>query len=144
MTRRSLTVSILIAGLCTAAGCSGGGRPVGRVSGIVTYGGKPVPTGTVVFMPTESGPPAYGNIDPDGRYTLSTYSPGDGAVLGKHAVMITALEQLTPAEAANPNRMPKMLIPAKYNDTKTSGLTADVRAGENTIEFDLTADAKRR
>jgi hypothetical protein len=58
-------------------------------------------------------------------------------VLGEHAVMITALEQLTPEEAADASRMPKMIIPTKYNDTKTSGLTAKVAAGDNEINFPL-------
>jgi hypothetical protein len=136
MKRAYLLAPFLIVSLGVLAGCSHG-RPVAPVSGIVTYGGKPVPRGTVVFMPVESGPPAYGNIKSDGHYTLKTYSPGDGAVLGKHAVMITALEQLTPEEAADASRMPKMLIPAKYNDTKTSGLTAEVGPGNNEVNFPL-------
>jgi hypothetical protein len=137
MRRARRIVPALIVGLWALAGCSRGGRPVARVSGVITYAGKPVPNGTVVFMPVESGPPAYGNIGPDGRYTLSTYSPGDGAAVGRHAVMITALEQLTPAEANNPNRMPKPLIPRKFTDIKTSGLTADVADCDNLIDFQL-------
>jgi hypothetical protein len=137
MTRKFFVVSVLVVALGAVAGCSHGGRAVAPVSGVVTYAGKPVPTGTVVFMPLESGPPAYGNIGPDGHFTLSTYSPGDGAVVGKHAVMITALEQLPPELANNPNRLPKMLIPLKYNDTRTSTLTAEVASGDNTIDFPL-------
>jgi hypothetical protein len=130
-----LLVSALLLG--TFAGCSRSGRQIGYVSGCVTYAGKPVPTGTVVFMPAESGPPAYGEIGADGCYILSTFSANDGAVVGKHAVMITALEKLTPQEAASITRLPKMLIPAKYNDTKKSNLTADVSPGNNEINFHL-------
>ena len=134
---RSFVVPVLVVVLGAVAGCARGGRPVGRVSGVVTYGGKPVPTGTVVFMPVESGPPAYGNIGPDGHYELSTFCPGDGAVVGTHKVMITALEQLPPELANNPNRLPKMLVPLKYGDTKTAGLTFEVTAGDNTIDLPL-------
>jgi len=137
MKRRYLAAAALVLALGALAGCSRGGRSVGHVSGVVTYAGKPVPTGTVMFVPVESGPPSYGNIGPDGHYELSTYCPGDGATIGKHKVMITALEQLPPELANNPNRMPKPLVPNKYIDTKTSGLTAEVNPGDNQIDFDL-------
>jgi hypothetical protein len=137
MRRKWFIIPLLAASFWVLAGCSRGDRPVARVSGVVTYNGKPLTTGTVMFVPIESGPPAYGKIEPDGRYKLSTYSSGDGAVIGKHAVMITALEQLTPEEAANPLRSPKLLIPMKYNDTKTSGLTAEVTSDDNMIDFPL-------
>src|SRR5262245_15890701 len=132
---RSFVAPALVVALGALAGCSRGGRPVGHVSGVVTYAGKPVPTGTVMFVPVESGPPAYGDIGPDGRYELSTYCPGDGAVVGAHKVMITALEQLPPALANNQNRLPQMLVPPKYGDTKTSGLSFEVKAGDNTLDI---------
>jgi len=142
MMHRRLLIAAFLVGLGTFAGCSRGGRPLGRVSGFVTYEGNAVPNGTIVFMPVESGPPAYGNLGPDGHYTLSTFSSEDGAVVGKHLVMITAFEKLTPEEANNIKRMPKMLIPAKYNDAKKSKLTAEVSAGDNEISFPLIASEK--
>jgi hypothetical protein len=136
MMRRKIVAALVIVG-AVVIGCVHSGQAVGRVSGIVTYAGKPVPTGTVMFVPVESGPPAYGNIGPDGHYELSTYSPGDGAVVGTHKVMITALEQLPPELQNNPNRLPKMLVPLKYGDSKSSGLTFEVKAGDNTIDISL-------
>src|SRR5262245_59804194 len=127
--RRSRFAAQVLVVTAFAAACSRGGRPVGQVTGVVTFGGKPVPPGTVMFVPVESGPPAYRDIGPDGRYQLSTYTPGDGAVVGTHKVMITALEQLPPELANNPNRLPKMIVPIKYGDTNTSGLTFEVKAG---------------
>ena len=137
MMHRRLLIAAFLVGLGTLAGCSRGSRPLGRVTGIVTFAGKPVTNGTVVFMPAESGPPATGDLGPDGRYTLKTLAPDDGAVVGKHLVMITAFEKLTPEEANNIKRMPKMLVPTKYSDAKTSKLTADVAPGDNEINFPL-------
>jgi hypothetical protein len=135
MPRNVLLVPLLF-GFGALAGCSNG-RPVARVSGVVTYGGKPVPHGTVLFMPADSGPPAYGNLDADGHYTLSTYSHGDGAVLGKHSVRITAREPLTPEMLNNAAITPKQLVPSKYGDPRTSNLTAEVEKRDNQIDFTL-------
>src|ERR1700687_5390629 len=66
-------------------GC--GGPRLGKVSGRVTVGGKPVTSGTIMFHP-DAGPTAVGTIQPDGTYTLTTGKPGDGAVVGAHRVTI--------------------------------------------------------
>src|SRR5205823_12586516 len=52
------------------AGCGGGGPKTALVRGTVTYKGKPVPNGTVTFIPA-SGHHATGDIRPDGSYTLT-------------------------------------------------------------------------
>src|SRR5262249_48096067 len=120
-------------------GC-GGRAKLGRVSGRVTYKGEPVPNGAITFLPDESGPPATGTIGPDGTYTLVTPDVGDGAVLGKHKVMITALRvgPARGAEAKDPR--PPPIIPPRFGNTSTSGLPAEVREGANTIDFHLTDD----
>ncbi|WP_166827117.1 hypothetical protein [Thalassoroseus pseudoceratinae] len=106
------------------------------VSGTITYDGKPVTTGTVMFTPVGGGPPATGQIQQDGTYNLKTYEEGDGAVLGEHKVTIVALDMGSglPEEAASE---PRALIPDKYGRDTTSGLTATVTDGENTIDFPL-------
>jgi hypothetical protein len=108
------------------------------VRGKITYNGKPVTVGTVTFYPEVMGPAGYGAINPDGTYTLSTYEKDDGAVVGKHKVAITSKEEQTNFEANAPPTDGKWLIPAKYFLEATSGLTAEVKAGEeNEINFDL-------
>jgi hypothetical protein len=108
------------------------------VKGKVTYNAKPVSSGTIMFVPAGAGPAATGEIQPDGTYTLTTFKDGDGAVLGSHAVMVTAFE-------GRPDGLPEdkvfhaqELVPPKFSNTATSGLTAEVGKGENTINFDLT------
>src|SRR5262249_28384104 len=70
------------------SGC-GGDPPVGRVTGKVTYAGKVVTQGKMVFYP-EAGRAAIGEIATDGTYTLTTFRPDDGALVGKHRVSIQA------------------------------------------------------
>lgn len=127
------------------AGCGGGGdRPTAVVEGKITVNGKPVPNGTVMFVPVETGAPATGEIRPDGTYRMTTYSDGDGAVVGKHQVSITALADMQNRLPEDRTPLPPPIIPHKYLHRGTSGLTADVKAGEvNTIDFDLVDDKKK-
>ncbi|MHC4181375.1 MAG: hypothetical protein ACYSWU_28080, partial [Planctomycetota bacterium] len=70
-------------------GCGGGPDlpPVADVSGVVTIDGKPLPRGTIQFVPDESkgpgGATAVGRIGSDGRYTLKTAGV-EGAIVGFH------------------------------------------------------------
>src|SRR5262249_50753905 len=119
-----------------SAGCNQGPK-LGRVSGRVTYKGKPVPNGAITFLPSPSGPPATAGIQPDGTYTLETPGIGNGAVLGAHALMITALREAPAVGPEERDPLPPPIIPIKYGNTSTSGLTAEVHEGDNTIDFDL-------
>src|SRR5260370_767749 len=67
------------------SGC--GGPKVATVTGKVTIGGKAVTGGKIMFYP-ESGRMALGEIGPDGSYSLTTFKPGDGALVGPHRVAI--------------------------------------------------------
>jgi hypothetical protein len=106
------------------------------VRGKVTLNGKPVPNGTVNFIP-EMGPSATGEIQPDGSYTLTTYKPGDGAVLGKHKVVIVAMADNAGMLPESRTPLPPPIVPIKYTSLATTDLTAQVEDKENTINFDL-------
>src|SRR5262245_3303776 len=73
--------------LITLAWGCGGGPTLGRVTGKVTYAGKPVTQGRIWFYP-EAGRAALGEIGPDGTYTLTTFKPNDGALVGPHRVAV--------------------------------------------------------
>lgn len=125
----------------TLVGCSGNSDqlPTGEVHGTVSYQGKPLPTGSVTFIPDGPGKAAAGEIQADGTYTLTTYSQGDGATIGSHKVMIISEKDTSelPAESAEANT-DLSLIPEKYGmSPKTSGLTAEVKEGDNEINFNL-------
>ena len=78
-----------------AAGCGSAtpgaslGRRPRRSSGKVTYKGKPLVRGTVVFEPDGPGREAHGR-DPARRHlrTLHLQASGDGAVVGTHRVSV--------------------------------------------------------
>src|SRR5262245_21976609 len=138
---RRLPAALILVALLV--GC-GGDRPrTAVVQGKVTFRGKPVPNGTILFHPA-SGPTAQGEIRPDGTYRLTTFREGDGAVLGKHKVVIVAMQDTGGRLPEERTPLPPPIIPEKYTSIGTSDLRADVKEGENTLDFDLQDDGKKR
>ncbi len=137
-----LVVACLLCSLfLSAAGCSEktDQLPTAKVNGKITYNGEPLTRGTIVFFPESGKRNATGEIKEDGTYALTTYENEDGAFPGAHTVTIISERDMT-------NLMPEdvkpgdknWLVPPKYNQSKTSGLTATVKENEaNEINFDL-------
>src|SRR5262245_41286238 len=90
---RKLVVGWLGLAALGLAGC-GGGPQFARVSGVVTFDGKPMKNAVVSFQPIGSRDnpnPGRGSnslTDAEGRYFLMTDKPVNGAVVGKHLVRI--------------------------------------------------------
>ena len=121
--------------LCILAGCGKSYPEYFPVTGQVYYRDKPLTTGVIMFQPP-SGPPATAQIQPDGSFTLITHGRADGAMPGLNQVRITSREMK--ADAAE-MALGKYLIPERYSQFSTSGLSAEVKAGENDpFEFRLT------
>ena len=113
--------------------------PMAEVSGLVTLDGKPLPRGTVQFVPDTaggtSGPPATGNMDSTGHYELRTAGV-EGAVVGRHLVAAESREEV-PSDGIS---WSPTLIPETYNNPNTSGLKFEVKSGEdNVIDLELTS-----
>jgi hypothetical protein len=133
---RILTCGALVCSVLVLAGCGSGKLQTAEVNGKVTYKGKPVPQGTVTFIPEAGGPPATGEIK-NGSFSMTTYSTGDGAILGKHKVVIAAMEDMKEWLPEDRNPLPPPIVPTKYTSPATSTLTTVVTDGENTPVFDL-------
>lgn len=129
-------------GFLLASGC-GTDDGLGKrysVSGNVTYQGKPLEKGQISFISkTPEANTATGDIE-NGYYRLTTLTDGDGAMPGKYGVIIiakspdyTALLEKSKGgiphqrDAMKVNQQAKRLIPAKYEQEKTSGLEAEVK-----------------
>jgi hypothetical protein len=138
--RRASCLALVAAAVAlTPLACGRSGPEMARVSGTVTYQGKPVPKGTVSFVsPDAARRNATGQLDANGYYRLQTEEPGDGAELGDYDVAFYAHEEkildYRPKEPVKPQR----LIPEKYENPKTSGLKRTVKSGSNTFNFELT------
>jgi len=118
-----------------AMGCSSGatGPAEYPVSGTVTFDGKPVESGRILFRKIGDGDRAYGGEITNGTYSF-TSEPG------KVKVEITASRPI-PGKFDNSNGTPEpigeMYIPAKYNSKST--LEAEVLTSSTTLPFDLVS-----
>lgn len=131
MLRHCLNVGLLCT-LLVGCGGSSGMPPVAKVEGTVTYKGQPLATGNIVFYPV-NGRSGSGEIK-DGKIgPMTTFETGDGVPLGPNKVTIQAFDK--PVVDMNTKRT--SIIPTKYGDANTSGLTADIKAGTNKLTFDL-------
>ncbi len=122
--------------LASMSGCNMG-RSLVPVSGVVKINGKPL-TGVTGFVRLEPSDyrPASGKINPeDGTFTLTTKNPGDGCALGEHPVAVIV----------NVTRGPKLisLIPVKYTETATSGLTAKIDGATDSLVIELEGELKK-
>jgi hypothetical protein len=128
---RGLIVVMSLATLSLPACSSRSDLPeLAPVRGTVTMQGKPMSGVGVTFFPMGKGPIATGNTNAEGQFVLMTSEPGDGASVGSHRVSLGSAEE---------GRRPSMAIPEKYDRPDSSGLTAEVKAGEeNNFTFDLT------
>ena len=135
--------------LMSLPGCgSSSDRPeLGKVTGTITIGGKPLSGTIVVFFP-DNGRPSRGRTDADGKYELTYIGNTPGAKIGHHRVEIapneededpSEIEAATAGEsmsnAASSAKVPKVKVPARYN--VNSELNADVKVGDNVFDFSL-------
>jgi truncated hemoglobin YjbI len=86
------------------------------VSGKITFKGKPLVDGSVVFHPKE-GKPVSAAVQADGTYKVDAIKPGIYKI------------------AINPALAPAVLIPKKYEDPDKSGL--QITVGKESQSFDL-------
>jgi hypothetical protein len=121
------------------SGCGGSSLTTAEVTGKVTLKGRPVTQGKVLFRP-EKGPMAAGNLESDGSYTLTTYRPGDGAIVGKCAVAIAAPTYGAPVPGAPPDIPPPRdeTIPTRFHNFGSSGLIRMVDYSDNVFDFELS------
>lgn len=111
------------------------------VTGVVTFDEKPLASATVMFNPLDGQ--GHGSIaltDDAGRYKLTTFKPGDGVVPGDYRVAITKIVYPGSANESplTASADPRNILPIRYANDLTSGLTATVEAKpDNTFDFAL-------
>jgi len=117
------------------SGC-GDGRPTRvRVSGQVFVDGKPLVAPQKGYAFVRLVPPdarvATGQLDSQGRFTLTTFDGQDGCVLGKHKVVVMAYEQIGPAAC-------RWLAPKKYSDYLSLIKTVTIDGPTDSLRIDLS------
>lgn len=138
-----LALGLLLPSVCMLGCGSEGTAPTAKVTGTVTYNGTPLEGVNVTFTP-ESGRPGLGTTDASGKFSVSTFSQGDGAVPGNHVVTITDAAPSVPEpmpgtpEAEN-YTPPEPRFPAKYSNPSTTTFKFEVKKGEkNDFALEMT------
>jgi len=118
------------------------------VTGTVFHNDQPVEGASVVFVPSGHTYAAAGKTDAEGRFRLQTFGPDDGAVPGTYRVTVRKVELPDQGgsgvsdDAERPEGAEMWLLPGKYSDAGSSGLTATVdEGGENDIPLQLVGPA---
>jgi hypothetical protein len=147
---RALRVATLVAlpVLFTVAGCGKSDYPpLARVTGTVTYKGKPVPNMMVNFMPT-AGRPSWGKTDASGKYEMVLDADYKGVEIGHHKVYITppatTIDGGTSKEskkalaaAANLTQEEMLDIRSKYGAEDVTKYEVDVTKDPSVIDIKL-------
>jgi hypothetical protein len=109
--------------------------PVFKATGQVMWNGAPASGALVTLHSKSHNVSASGTADADGKFSLTTWRFGDGAVAGEHAVsietvVITGYGEGVPIEVND--------MPPKYRNPDPSGLTATiVEKGPNVLSFEV-------
>lgn len=144
---------VLLLPLCI--GCSNADKPSPRagVEGEVTWNGRAVDEGIVLFIPTatvngKNQPPVPAKIS-DGQYSLPAT---EGPIVGPNRVEIRATRKTgkkTPEPTEAMKRFDPTLksvelveqyLPPQFNNSST--LSRQVEAGSNVLNFELTSTSK--
>jgi len=119
-------------------GCSSGLEefPTAKASGKVLCDGQPVANVRLVFSPIgkkgkiESGKSGLADAKEDGTFTVSTYGNDDGAVIGKHNVVVTS---------PHPEDFPHFTCNCETDGRKTVQEVEVTADGENSFTINLPA-----
>jgi hypothetical protein len=151
-------LAVVLLGSLLVLGCAGqpgADHPATyAVTGTVTHNGQPVEGATVAFQAAAGSGGAIGVTDAGGKYALTTFKSGDGAVPGEYKVKVFKYKSQASAavdESSEDYVAPteneqtagsENLLPAKYADPATSGFTATVSEDASKNVFDLTLEGE--
>jgi hypothetical protein len=130
--------ALWLAAMTLATGCNRVAYDIAPVHGKVTVDDISLFQGKVRFAPVAKqdeknpGKPAFGKIESDGTYRLSTLQANDGAVVGEHWVMVVNVEEDLPDG-----------VPEFFRVTLPDKMRV-VSGKENQIDIKLTREVVRK
>lgn len=86
---------------------------------------------TVTFESEDAKASGSGTVQADGTFTIGTFGEKDGALTGRHRIVVT------PPELPEDTFPPPPLIPRRYGGFETSGLTADIKPETNPVVLEV-------
>lgn len=129
--QRAIAFTAIVLALFSS-GC-GDGRPKRvPVSGQVLIDGKPLASGLIRIVP-EEGRMSAGDLDSEGRFTMSCYAIGDGVLPGTHRVEVAGFKTINDITV-------RWFAPKKYADYQTSGLEETIDGPTDSLIIRLSWD----
>jgi len=120
---------LILLAAALAAGCSGRSGPPGPiVSGTVSHGSRPLPSGDIRLTSPAGDLTASGSIDPSGRFRLVFRTPGP-LPAGRYRVSVASWVERPGVERPDGSfSKGESAIPLRFRDHATSGLTVDLES----------------
>ena len=138
--RDGLFATSLVLVCFVVIGC--GGSKTAQVNGTIVYSDAPNEPAkdlegyTVTFEAVEGNTSSVGVVGADGKFTMSTFKEGDGALRGKMKVAVTP-----PVRLSDSSLGPSKIDP-RHNAFETSGLDLEIGPGVN--QFTLKVDRAKK
>ena len=124
--------------LLATAGCGGGTYPVeGK---LVWQDGSPATElagSQVLFEQVESNTSARGTVNGDATFRLTTHQPDDGAVPGRHQVIVLEVGRKS-AAGTDPSKLEPGVLDPKFYNFDTSGAARHSSAFANARKRDAS------
>jgi hypothetical protein len=128
--------------ILAVCGCTGGER-YAKVSGKVTYNGKPLPGGTVIFANEDITKVERAPVRADGTYSSDKVPYGnlrvgvEPAAKSPTSMMPKGMKLPPGAPNAGPTEGQYVDIPKNLRDPAKSGRTVTIDSPEKTYDIDL-------
>jgi hypothetical protein len=134
--------------LLAAAGCSSDPHKLYPIKGVIVFeNGQPAKElagYSVTFTPTsgEGLPSSFGNVEEDGTFILSCKKKGDGAVAGKHQVVVAPPEP-EDEEGDKPRRRPPQPKVSLDPATAVQEVTVEPKSNDITLKVKKSASSTK-
>jgi hypothetical protein len=131
-------VCISVAALCVlTVGCSR--NDFATVTGQVLLDGELLDGGAITFVPETSGPLAYGDVAPDGTYSLQSSGSQQGLRPGMYVATVS-YRSGRPSPGMTLSQIQALeKVPIRYTTPETSELHEQVNPGANQIDLAMTS-----
>jgi hypothetical protein len=130
---------LYMAGVLAVSGCGDGRLPLNTVTGKATVDGKPAHGMMLVFCPVETSSAELsrerpiGFAGPDGSFTLTTFSKGDGVPVGEYKVLAQWLTPSAGPDGATGQPRGPDRLRGRYMNLDSTPLSATITA--ETVEI---------
>jgi len=119
-------------------GCGSNQLPTHPVEGTVRFEDGNYPKfGDIEFYNAQHKLNARGKIQRDGSFTVGTFAENDGAIEGKHQIIVLQVsgDHLTRGLSDSIKHDHGLLINSSHFDYRTSGLECDIVPGDNQVKL---------